>query len=173
MKGGKENKMSTQQFEQYYNKYCDLIYRISFTYLKNQTDAEDIVQEVFTKLLTCKKEFESDEHIKRWLIRVAVNACKSHIGSFWNRNREYLDNADEPVYQNSDTKNTELWEEVSNLPEKSRITLYLYYFEGYSCKEISQMLRCGESAVKMRLRRGKEMLKIRLTGGAFDEKGTI
>ncbi len=84
--------MSTQEFEQKYYRYKDLLFRIIFTYVKNHSDAQDILQEVFTKLYCSNQTFETYEHEKRWLIRISVNLSKNHLKSFWNRKRDLFDN---------------------------------------------------------------------------------
>ena len=88
--------MSTQQFEEKYYKYKDLLFRIIFTYVKNPNDAEDILQEVFTKLYCSNKAFETDEHEKRWLIRISINLSKNHLKLFWNKKRDIFNHEDLP-----------------------------------------------------------------------------
>lgn len=66
------------EFERIFECYSQMVYKIAFLYLKNEADALDIVQNTFFKLLT-KKEFNSEEHIKRWLLRVCINLCKNNF----------------------------------------------------------------------------------------------
>ena len=148
-----KSKRSAQQFGVVYEKYKNMIYRIGFSYLKNETDVADLMQEVFIKWLTYTGDFESEEHEKRWLIRVAINQAKNQAKSFW-KNRitaiEDVQNEEEYLgWQLNDTER-ELYSEVRMLPEKQKIVIYLHYFEVYTCREIAQILQCGESAVKMR-----------------------
>ncbi|WP_455716121.1 RNA polymerase sigma factor [Anaerosporobacter sp.] len=165
-----KNTMSTQEFETMYHKYKGLLYRISFTYMKNQEDTEDILQEVFTKRLYVAPEFNTEEHERRWLIRITINLSKNHLKSFWNRNRNSLEECEIEIPWQMDSRKKEVWEEVVLLPDKCRVAMYLFYYEGYSCKEIGKMLGCTESAVKMRLKKGREKLKINLLkGGTFYE----
>ena len=96
MKGETIQIMSTQQFEEKYYKYKDLLFRIIFTYVKNPNDAEDILQEVFTKLYCSNKAFETDEHEKRWLIRISINLSKNHLKLFWNKKRDIFNHEDLP-----------------------------------------------------------------------------
>ena len=65
-----------QQAEYLANTYADTILRLSYTYLKNTHDAQDICQTVFVKLLTHPQEFESVEHEKAYILRMTANACK-------------------------------------------------------------------------------------------------
>ncbi len=159
--------MSAQDFEKIYNKYKDFLFKIAFTYVKNQHDAEDILQEVFTARLYKAPVFDSDEHEKRWLIRVTVNISKNYLKSFWQRNTDSLEASDIDIPWEIDSVKRELLEEVLSLPDKCKAPVYLHYYAGYTCKEIGQMLGCRESAIKMRLKKGRELLKISLPDGGF------
>ena len=159
-------KMSTQEFSNVYNKYKTLLYRIAFTYLKNNEDVEDILQEVFLKRFCQEMKFESEEHERHWMIRVTVNMAKNHLKTFWNRNKMSIDDlleSSEVLQWQLNEEEKELFSEIMNLPNKQRIAIYLHYFEGYSCKEIGDILNCKESAVKMRLQKGRTLLKISLS----------
>ncbi len=159
-------KMSTHEFSEMYEKYKNILYRVAFTYVKNNEDVEDILQEVFLKRIYLDKEFESEEHEKRWMIRVTVNMSKNHLKSFWNRNKltidELVESSDVLQWQFDETQK-EIFSEIMKLPDKQRMAIYLHYYEGYSCKEIADILRCGESAIKMRLQKGRELLRLRLS----------
>lgn len=153
---------SAQQFDEVYERHKNMIYRIGFSYLKNEADVADLMQEVFIRWLTHASDFESEEHEKRWLIRVAVNLAKNQTRSFWRNRVTGMENAEECAgWQLNDTEK-ELYAEVMKLPEKQKIAIYLHYFEGYTCREIAQILQCGESAVKMRLKKAREALKDRM-----------
>ena len=154
--------MSAQDFEWIYEKYKNLLFRIAFTMLKNCEDAEDILQEVFIKRVYNAPVFETDEHEKRWLIRVTVNLCKNHLMSFWYRNRAEIENIETMENWNLDIEEKLLLQELMLLPEKQRVAIYLHYFEGYTCKEIAEMLGCRVSTIKMRLKKGRELLKLKL-----------
>lgn len=151
--------MDNELFEQKYSLYSNLIFKLSMTYLGNQSDAEDITQDVFIKLFTNAPQFESPQHERYWIIRVTINACKNHLSTFWNRNTVSMDTIqDMPIEEN----HSELTDMLYNLPPKYRLVLYLYYYEDYSIEEISTALKIGKSAVKMRLKRGREKLKLDL-----------
>ena len=166
--------MSTQEFEKKYHLYKDLLYRISFTYAKNQADAEDLLQEVFVKLLYQAPAFESTEHEKRWLIRVTVNLAKNFVKSTWSRQKDSLESHELEIPWTMDLEKQELLHEVLQLPDKCKAVVYLHYYEGYTCKEISKMLGLTLSAVKMRLKKGRSLLKMNLSeGGTFYETGRI
>lgn len=161
-----KEQMSTQEFEVMYHRYMGLLYRIAFTYVKNHEDTEDILQEVFCKRLYAAPMFDSEENEKRWLIRITINLAKNYVKAFWRRNRRNLDDvSQEQLAVQPD--HVELWQEVMALPTKNRIALYLHYYEGYSCKEIAQIVGSKESAVKMRLKKGRELLKMSLVEGGI------
>ena len=72
-------------FETAAEKYRDNIYAVAFNYFKNAPDADDIVQDVLLKLYRTDKIFESEDHVRNWLLRVTVNQCKKISVSSWFR----------------------------------------------------------------------------------------
>lgn len=148
--------LTNWEFEEKYFLYKDMVYRIAFTYMKNVQESEDILQEAFLKLYKREKGFESEEHEKRWLIKVTTNLCKDKLALFWNKRRCEFEGL-EQLADKEEERN--VIQDIVSLPEKYRIAIYLHYVEGYQCKEIAEILGKSESAVKMRLKRGKEMLK--------------
>ena len=150
--------MDADKFNSIVEQYIDVVYRATLSYCKNKSDAEDIVQNTFIKLLKTDTQFINDEHIRKWLIKVAMNECKNMWKSFWHKNITSFDELEkEPEYENSNEK--ELFEEVMKLPKKYSIVLHLYYYEGYSVKEIAQILEITESNVQTRLMRARNKLK--------------
>jgi len=145
-----------------YEMYKTMLFRIAFSFLGNKHDCEDILQEAFIRLYCKAPSFPGMEDEKRWLIRVTVNLCKNHIKSFWNRNKVDLNELTEYIIEPEDR---ELMREVFKLPPIYRTVIYLYYVEGYQISAISKILKLSESTVKMRLKRGREKLKIELEGG--------
>ena len=136
----------------------DTIYRIAVSYTKTPSDADDIVQQTFVKLLTKKTAFTDREHEKRWLIRVCINECNSFFSSFWRKNVSSIDSLEsEPVF--SEPKDTEFYEAIKHLPAKCRSVIYLFYYEGYSTQEIGRILRIPKNTVCSHLKRGRELLK--------------
>lgn len=158
-------KMSAQEFENTYHRYKQSLFRIAYSYVKNRADAEDMVQEAFFKCLCQSPVFVSEEHEKRWLIRITVNLCKNHVKSFWHKNRAAMEELPDQMSVDLGEEERSLWKEILALPEKYKISMYLHYYEGYTCKEIAEILRCKESTVKMRLKKGRELLKIELMEG--------
>jgi RNA polymerase sigma-70 factor (ECF subfamily) len=146
-------------------KYSDMLIRISFTYMKNFSDAEDIAQEVFLKLMEKEPEFQNEEHEKAWLIRAVINCSKNRLKSSWFRKTLPLL---EDRYEFT-PKETEVMEEVLKLPAKYKSVIYLFYYEGYSISEIAGMLKQKESTVGSQLHRARGLLKSRLEEDFCDE----
>lgn len=153
--------LTDKEFEKKYARQKDMVFRIAFTYMKNQQESEDIMQEVFLKLYTAEQSFDSGEHEKRWLIRVTVNLCKNHLKSFWHSHRGELKEW-QPAAENLETQ--EVIKEVLRLPEKYKIVIYLFYVEGYKVREIGEILNEKESTIKMRLKKGRELLRMECIG---------
>ena len=148
--------MTDELFVKLYQQHKNSIYSVIFNYVRSEADAGDLTQETFMKLYSCGKEFESDEHTKAWLIRVAVNLCKNHIRDMGRRSFEELDeNIPAPEAEDHSC----IMSAVLSLPEKYRLPIHLYYYENYSVKQIAAALSLNESTVKTRLKRGKEKLR--------------
>ena len=142
-------------------QYADMILRISYQYLRQTCDAEDICQTVFLKYIVSDLGFDSPEHEKAWIIRTAINACKDHMKSAFFRRTVALDDAAQiPAPEVPDTW---LLDAMKNLPEKYRISLYLYYYEEYSSREIADIMGVSESAVAQYLSRGRRKLRTYIT----------
>ena len=151
------------------NMYKNNVYATAFSICKNASDAEDIVQDTFLQYYMTHKSFDNEQHIRAWLLRVAINKAKNIQSSFWRRNRLSLDDYIETLsFETSETK--ELFEEVMKLPEKYRVVVHLFYYEDYSIKEIAKILRTTESNIKVRLSRGRAKLKDSLKEGWEDEQ---
>ena len=71
--------LTNEQFTACARKYIDTVYRVAYNYIKSPADADDVTQNVFLKLLQARKPFESDAHVKNWLIRVTINECKNLV----------------------------------------------------------------------------------------------
>lgn len=152
--------ISPCQFEAAYDAYGAAVYRLSMVYLGRHSDAEDVTQEVFVRLLYRAPAFTDEDHKKRWLLRVTANLCRDQLKSFWRRQVTELEDTipvDSPEEQ-------EALSAVVHLPEKYKLPIHLHYYEGYSVAEIAEILKLSQSAVKMRLKRGRELLKIELEG---------
>ncbi|MCL2462540.1 MAG: RNA polymerase sigma factor, partial [Defluviitaleaceae bacterium] len=136
--------------------YKDALYRIAYTYCRNASDAEDVVQEVFVRYIRRKSDFVNEDHRKAWLITVTVNISKNIVRSAWRRKTV-------PMPENAAGTEAETGKTVRNavmaLPEKYRVAVALYYFEDYPVKEIAKILRRTETAVQTQLQRARAMLK--------------
>lgn len=137
--------------------YADMILRICYSYLRQTYAAEDICQNVMLKYLSSHQRFDSREHEKAWIIRTTINACKDlRKSAFFGRiigldalpEREV---PEEPV--------SVLTEELKKLPANYRVSIYLFYYEGYTIKEIARILGKKETAVANYLSRGRKKLK--------------
>lgn len=140
------------------DKYKNNLFVIAFNVCKNVHDAEDVVQDTFIQYMTLKKDFETQQHIRAWLIRVAINKAKNKNNVFFRRNMLPLEDYMESlIFESAET--SDLFETVMKLPEKYRVIIHLFYYEDYSVKEISNILKLSESNVKVRLSRGRKLLK--------------
>ncbi|MBD5463306.1 MAG: sigma-70 family RNA polymerase sigma factor [Lachnospiraceae bacterium] len=146
-----------EEIAKIYNRQYNTVYRICFSFMKNSVDAEDMLQETFLKLISSKKQFESEEHEKAWLIVTASNTCKDELRR-WKRRLENIKSLfqQENVVQKEDDRVLE-W--VMALPVKYKQVIYLHYYEGYRTSEIANMLHCSESTVRNQLLRGRRLLK--------------
>ena len=142
-------------------RYLDTAFRLALSACGNAADAEDAVQNAMLRLWRTDTDFESGEHLRRWLIRVTVNECRRIAGHPWRRRSVPLESCPEPVLE--DREKRALWEAVAALPEKYRVPLYLYYYEGYAVDEVGELLDLKPSTVQTRLARGRERLKKLLT----------
>lgn len=137
-------------------KFSDMIFRIAYQNLFHINDAEDVVQDVFLKLLKQKdKCFNDYEHLKSWLIRVTINQCLDYKKSFFRKNTIPLEDFEIP-YEQEERK---VLEELYQLPRDYRNILYLYYYEGYTIKEIAKILGKKQNTVNSKLTRGRNQLK--------------
>ena len=146
--------------------YSDAILRLCYAYMKNTQDAQDVCQNVFVKLLSSPREFESPRHERSYILRMAANACKDLLKSPWRSRTCPLDEslvAPAPEAEDGSV----LWA-VGQLPPHYRAVIHLYYYEGYSAPEIGQILGVPTATVHTRLARGREKLKTMLGGTAYE-----
>ena len=151
--------------------YAGTLYRIACTYCRQHADAEDIVQTAFMKLYQTETEFQDEEHIKRWLIRVTVNEARNLCSSFWKKNVTSLESSGmiQP-YDFPRPEYSDLYDAVLSLPGKYKIVVHLYYYEDYSVKEIAEILSLKETTVQSQLMRARKQLKIKLKEVWQDEQ---
>ena len=148
-------------FEAAVERYGDMVYRLAYSYLKSRADAEDVMQETLLKRYTTRKHFESEDHERCWMLRVAVTECKHILRTPWRRRTEPLEELREAAVFDT-PEQTELFQAVMALPPKYRAAIYLHYYEGYGAKDIASMLGSNPSTVQTWLMRGRGTLKTRL-----------
>lgn len=148
--------------EYIFMKYGEMLYKICIVMLKNSHDAEDAVQDILIKYMIRKPVFDTGEHEKAWFIRVAINLCKDRL-RFYNAHPQIDIETIKTTYS-EESEDKRVLEALLNLPPKYREVLFLYYVEEYKCYEIGKILRITESAVKKRLERGRNLLKIEFRG---------
>ncbi len=142
-------------------KFSGNLYRLAFSYCRNREDAEDVVQDVFVKLLRSDLCFPDEEHLKSWLLKVTVNTCKDLLRSPWRWRCCSLEAVESVVLMKEESA---LLSAVLGLPVKYRGVVHLYYYEGHSVSQIAATLGISESAVRMRLLRARQKLKDELGG---------
>lgn len=158
--------LEAREAERLVDTYADLILRLSYTYLNHTQDAQDICQTVFLKLLEKAPAFQSPEHEKAWIIRTTANACKDLLKSHWRKTSVPLEAA--AAVPAPQPEEGSLLAAVNLLPPQYRAVIYLYYYEGYSAKEIARLLGSNPATVSTRLRRGRARLKALLEQEGYE-----
>lgn len=150
-------------FNEKYEKYSTLIYRLAFQYTLNKSLAEDITQDVFLKLFTNNKSFQSSEHEKAWIIRVTINHCKNTLKSKNNNCLQLSETecADEH-FENEIIDKLDIQQSIKSLNPSERTILLLYFYEDMTTNQISKYLKMNENTVKSHLKRAKEKIKNKL-----------
>ena len=137
-----------------FDRYADMVYRIALSYLRSPQEAEDVVQTVFLKLLEGGVSIYPGKE-RAFLAKVTVNRCKNLLSA---AKRHETVPLDETVLL-AQPEDRDLFRAVMELPEKYRVVVSLHYFEGWSFREIAELLHIGVSAVSMRLHRARNILK--------------
>lgn len=164
----KQSIVKNKYAEDILDNYGNNILRLSYSYLHNMSDAEDVLQDTMIKLLKANPKFESPEHEKAWLLRVCVNLSKNRIK--YNKIRKTDELNESLIYE--DKKDLSfIWSAIKSLPPKYSEVLHLFHYEGYSTVQIAQILNKNESTVRSSLSRGRSKLKdILKEEYYFDEK---
>ncbi|GFP75229.1 RNA polymerase sigma factor [Clostridium fungisolvens] len=142
------------------------VYKICRLYLKENADIEDVFQKVFLKLIEKKPYFKNQEHERAWFIKVTANTCKDFLKSYWNKNTVSINDIDSVT---EGIELSEVFEAVFSLEHKYKIVIYMYYYEGYSISEISNILKVNEATIRTQLKRAREKLKNKLERDEFYE----
>ena len=145
-------------------KYSDMLYKICLVILCNEHDVQDVIQDTFCRYLEKKPDFRDEEHEKAWLIKVATNICRDLIRFRVRHPKVSIDEIENIL---AAPEQRETLKELLELPIKNKTVIYLHYVEGYSIKEIADILGITESAVKSRLLRGRKQMRdmVRMEGG--------
>lgn len=150
-------KYSDDEMRMLYDRNIDMLYKITYAYFNgDKGKCEDAIQDVFIKVIEKGIVFESYEHEKAWLIVAIKNKCKNMLKSKWNNESEL--EIDIPEEHKEDT----ILEKVLKLPNVYKLPIYLYYYEGYSCIEISKILNKKENTIYSCLNRGRNILKLEI-----------
>lgn len=166
------------EIERLINCYGDDVLRVAYLYVKDKHKAEDIFQEVFIKVFKKYDTFKGNSSEKTWIMKITVNACKDYFKSFWIKrvllnsdreedreiyNEECSDQSlDDSIIKSIESK--ELLNEVMNLPIKYKEVIILYYYQQFTTREISEMVKLPEGTIRTRLFRARELLKKNVTG---------
>lgn len=163
-----ENVTNTE-FEKIVREYSHMVYRVALNMCRNPENSEDIMQNVFLRLYKYGKTelIASKEHLKAWLIKVTVNESKRLLKSIAKMECVNLEEVANTLFA-EDSDGKEVFTQVMNLEEKYRVVIYLYYYEGYSTKEIADILSRNEATVRTQLSRAREMLKLSLEEDNYD-----
>lgn len=150
---------SITEFREFYDRQVKRVYRLAMVLMGNISDAEDVTQTVFLKAWEKKPDFRDADHEIAWILTTTRNQCKDIHKSFYRRKRADLENAPEPQVTLETQMDSEIWEALQSLAEKYRMVLYLYYYEGYSVRELSVILRRRESTLQTQLATGRKQIK--------------
>lgn len=150
---------SITEFREFYDRQVKRVYRLAMVLMGNVSDAEDVTQTVFLKVWEKKPDFRDADHEIAWVLTTTRNQCKDIHKSFYRRKRADLENAPEPQVTLETQMDSEIWETLQSLAEKYRMVLYLYYYEGYSVRELSVILGRRESTLQTQLATGRKQIK--------------
>lgn len=149
--------LTKEEFARMAVLHMDAVFRLAFSYLKNRADADDVTQTALLRLYETNKVFESDAHVKHWLLRVTINECKRRWRSSWSRTECLEDYVNELVFE--ERPYSDLFQAIMALDKKYRTVIVLYYYEGYALSEIATLLGIPQGTVGTRLRRARKQLK--------------
>ena len=152
--------MDDRELERAVDRFAPSVYRLAYARTGSRADAEDVMQEVFLRLVGKRPDFRDDDHCRAWLLRVTVNCANDLFRSAWRRRTVALT---EDLTAPGPEEGGEL-AAVLELPEAYRVPIHLFYYEELSVAEIAAVLGKSEGAVKTRLSRGRELLREKLKG---------
>lgn len=159
-----------EKLKTYVTNNIDKIYRLAFSYAKNQVDAEDIVNESIKRALYSINSLKKDYYMGTWLYRIVVNTANTYLKS--KSKIIYIDDiAEETLVTEDNYKDTDVYNQVMKLDIKYREVIVLKYYEDMTFEQIADILNENISTVKTRLYTALDKLKIALNKeGDFDER---
>ena len=150
---------TTEEITALYERHADTVWRVCYSFMRNEHDAQDMMQDTFLKLLNSGVVFKDQNHEKAWLIVTASNLCKDALKS---RTRLTEDIEEYEALAAPETETPELKEAILSLPEDEKELIYLYYYEGYKTAEIASMLNKPAASIRSKLARIRQRLRKRL-----------
>lgn len=155
--------------EDAFRQFGDRVFSAAFSATGSKEDADDVVQDTFLKYWNTDQDFADENHIKAWLLRVAINRSRDLLRSFWHRKKvPWEDYMEALPFEEPEDK--DLFEAVMELPRKYRVTIHLHYYEDLSVSEIAGILHTTEGTVKSQLSRGRKLLKTKLMEAWNDDE---
>ena len=155
--------MKNEDVVRLFDAYSDDLYRFAVYYSGSKHDAEDIVQDVFLKLLGDHVEYKPGKE-KTYLFTMTANKCRDYLRSASRKTGVDLESCEKELqyFDDFNERNRAVFDELMNLDYQFRMPIYLHYYAGYSYKDIAGILKISESAVAVRINRGKALMKIGL-----------
>lgn len=154
-------------FEAFYLRHYQAIYRVCYAFLKNAEDAEDCTEDVFVRAMQTNPSLKNERHERAWLTTTAMNLCKDRLKHWWRQKVIPLDESIELASESEDS-NREIVDAVMSLPVKYKELVWLHYYEGYQTDEIAALLHRPASTVRNQLRDARGKLKEALGGESVD-----
>lgn len=152
---------SGDEMEAFVLQHENRLYRLALSTLGNKAEAEDVVQDVFVKVMEKRPVFQSPDHETAWLIKVTTNLCKTRLRSSWWKKTVPLV---ESFLAQTEEQNS-LIETIQSLPVKYKVVIHLFYYEGYTTREIAEITGQKESTVRSLLTRARQKMKLLLKEG--------
>lgn len=152
-----QHELTTENFDDFYRRNFDLVYRTCFAYMKNKADAEDVTSDVFVKALSVHFIFNDLSHERKWLVTVSINLCKDRLKSWWKKKTSAID--DDVFEIGKNDKKDELLELILKLSPKYKDVIILHYYMGYKTDEVAAILKKPSSTVRNNLKEAREILK--------------
>ncbi len=149
-----------EEFTELYHRHVGVVYRVCLMLMKNVPDAEDVTQTVFRKALELREPLNDAKHERAWCIVTARNECRNQLKHWWRTRRAGEEEAKAVAWEQPG--DGEVWELLLTLPQKERLALYLYYYQGYDTSEAAELMGVKPATLRSWLCRARGKLKQRL-----------